>query len=349
MHDGLVMDGIEPVFVVGVPRSGTTLVQLLIAAHPAFSSGPETHFFSYVLEPIDGWRERRLEQQDLATVFGRLSEKPGIELGQEAKESLGALAGDDGVPVSVLLHELMTHVAARSTVPSGLRWVEKTPKHALFVPEILGLFPQARVVHVLRDPKDTTSSFPSFQELESLTDRWEMCIGRAELWNTIVAAMRGLTSDDRVRTVRYEDIIENPLQAVEGIMAFLGTEQRTESLDSFSQHYDDVVTSSEDEHKSLCAVGEIVDRRGIWRTRMSRAEARLVEILCEDLMVPSGYVPDLISGVSPRRKRAILWLERNRIGLCNRLRRLGRGCLHAARRLLSPAYRVLMRLLGRAS
>ena len=64
--------------------------------------------------------------------------------------------------------------------------------------------------------------------------------------------------------------------------------------------------------------GEIIDRRGIWKTRMSLEEARLVETICEPLMVEFGYLPQRASGFAAFAKRLALHFEKKRIAVVSR-------------------------------
>jgi hypothetical protein len=282
------MDKIYPVFVVGHPHSGTTLVQLLIIANPIFSSGPETHFFRYVMKPIRGWRHSKLSQDQLDLVFERLQHKD-IFLPQDTKAAIKEKAGNDGIAPATLLNELMAYFAGQAGTISK-RWLEKTPEHALFIPEILALFPNAKIVNVVRDPRDVVSSLLRFHNLDSDRKRRLFLADRAKRWKRLVSSTTQLTSlQKQILTIRYEDIVENPKISVRKIMHFLRAEYHSQNIDKFSENYDLVVTAQE-EWKTLCATGKIIDRRGVWRTRMSEDDAKVVELMCMHTMKKSGYI-----------------------------------------------------------
>lgn len=319
MRPELTLPDVRPVFVVGHPRSGTTLVQLLLTAHPAFSSGPETHFFVHVLAPFDGWENGTLSPAQLEVAFKRLAGKPGIQLDEAFKATLHKQASGGGIAPAYFLHQLMRYFAQQSGKATAPRWVEKTPRHVQYVPQILTLFPHAQVINIVRDPRDVVSSPPRFYESRSAAYRRQVCVERAESWNAMVGLSKTFEADSRIMTIRYEDIIADAEGSLLRMMQFLGETYRPESLEHFADHYDQVVLPQEELRKSLLAIGEIVDRRGIWKRRMSEREARLVELICEPLMREFGYDLVVCAGLSEQDRQALLRRERAAVALSYRL------------------------------
>jgi hypothetical protein len=173
--------------------------------------------------------------------------------------------------------------------PNG-RWLEKTPRHVNHIPTILRHFPDAQIINIVRDPRDVASSPMRFQELGEGAERRYLVINQGYSWNTMVKAAKNLLPHEpRLMTIRYEDIIINPEAALERLMQFIGEENTGNVLESFGSNYRNVVLEKEDIHKQLCAAGEIVDRRGIWKKRMSPLEAQYIETICAPLMQEYGY------------------------------------------------------------
>src|SRR5438477_3537034 len=134
--------GSNMLFVVGCPRSGTTWVQRLLATHPSIRTGQESDVFDQYIGP----QLRAWEQELDPNASGR----GGVGLGCyfQDRDFRRLLKG-------YLLQLLEPMVG--SLAPGEL-FLEKTPGHVLFVPEIRALLPQARFVHVLRDARDTVAS-----------------------------------------------------------------------------------------------------------------------------------------------------------------------------------------------
>src|SRR5206468_6090806 len=114
-------DGSNLAFVVGCPRSGTTWVQRLLATHPRVRTGQESYFFgSYIGPQLRAWKRH-------AADFGRGAIGPACYFSQE--EFLAIL----GRYAAMLLAPMV------EGLPPGGLFVEKTPQHGLFIPEIVAL------------------------------------------------------------------------------------------------------------------------------------------------------------------------------------------------------------------
>lgn len=287
-----------PIFVVGHPRSGTTLVQLLITATGEAGSAPETHFFTYVMEPFAssvpleylGHSQRGpLNPDPIAQIQNRLAEKPGIVLDAEERTQLAARIKRDPTDPFLVLDSLMQILVER-TGSSG-RWLEKTPRHFFFVDEILRLYPRGRIVYVVRDPRDVVSSPVKFQRLEPGAERWAQGLALAQSWVRSAERAVAARSRDRCWVLRYEDLIRDPIQHLGVLLEFLDIEAGpAKSLEGFADHYGNTVLSQEEVRKGLLAQGELLDRRGIWKQRMTLEEADLVVGLASGLMEDLGYV-----------------------------------------------------------
>ena len=118
-----------PIFIVGCQRSGTTLLRLMLDSHRNISCGPETRFLRE-LEPIIGANWHRISR------FG-FSREYWISKLAEFFDSFQS-----------------EYAAARGKT----RWADKSPLYALILPFIWELFPDAQVIHVIRDVRDVTAS-----------------------------------------------------------------------------------------------------------------------------------------------------------------------------------------------
>jgi hypothetical protein len=179
-----------PIFVVGSPRSGTTLLRLILDSHPRISCGEETHFL-----------------RSMEAVVGRDWE----------------LVRTYGLPRSWWLARIRGFYdefqAAVLAASGKARWAEKDPTYTLLLPFIEELFPEARYVHLLRDGHDVVASF---------RDRWgyrsAARAARTE-WARYVSAARELGSrvgPERYLELRYERLVSAPADEAEGLFAFLG-------------------------------------------------------------------------------------------------------------------------------
>src|SRR5687768_3229239 len=136
------MDLGAPVFVVGLPRSGTTLLAAMLGAHSRLDCGPETHFFSHlqrarsdrILTPRT-WPRRGVELITSIVV----GDTPVHHLFDVSTDELEAFLAARPPSVQVLLESLTAIRAARHR---KARWIEKTPNHLLHVEKIRSLYPE---------------------------------------------------------------------------------------------------------------------------------------------------------------------------------------------------------------
>ena len=179
-----------PIFVIGSPRSGTTLVRLMLDAHPSISCGEETHFL-----------------RDLESVVGRNWELVAT-YGLSREWWIEHLRG--------LYDTFQAAVLARN---GKFRWAEKDPTYTLHLPFIEELFPNALYVHLLRDGHDVVASF---------RDRWgyksAARAARTE-WARYVTAARALGARlpaERFLELRYEQLVTEPEVQGQRLFDFLG-------------------------------------------------------------------------------------------------------------------------------
>lgn len=161
------------VFVVGCPRSGTTLLQSFLAAHPSLVSFPETHLL-YRVRPPGGAASPRAAGDPKAelTRVAALVDHPGAP---PAIDPPGSLAG------TVAAFVAMADAAARRAGAAG--WVEKTPANLYAIDVVERFLPDARLVHIIRDGPSVVASLQrtapgwggSFTP-EQAVEQWLECV-----------------------------------------------------------------------------------------------------------------------------------------------------------------------------
>lgn len=188
-----------PIFVIGSPRSGTTLLRLILDSHPRISCGEETHFL-----------------RDLEAIVGR-------------NWDLVATYGLDREWWLSRIRDLYADFQAEVLGRSGkARWAEKDPTYTLHLAFIEELFPDAVYVHLVRDGHDVVASF---------RDRWgyrsAARAARTE-WARYVRAARALQRrlpDERFLELRYEELVADPETQGQRMFAFLGEDWDASVLD----------------------------------------------------------------------------------------------------------------------
>lgn len=253
----------------GAPRSGTTVLRKLFDRHPEICSGAETKLFvpaAYNLE----WLARSYEipLADLAAMRDRST-------------SQAAFIDD---------------FAARVRTDAGkVRWAEKTPQNIRNLDWITDRFPQASIIHIIRDARDVVCSMRGHPDWRWVDGEWQKVLvprsveWYARRWLADVAAGLAWRGDSRYVEVRYEDLVADPGPALRSICDAIGAGHDAEWLASVGQAEassgaDERQTKRPDYEGALSAASV-----GRWRTDLSADEQAEVERLCGPQLLELGY------------------------------------------------------------
>lgn len=186
-----------PVFVVGMPRSGTTLVESILASHPDVHGAGERFDIGRLVD-----ENTRARGRSFPDWIGDLTAAEWRGLGESYSRALA------------------------ETAPDAARIVDKMPNNFQYLGLIAGILPNARVIHVQRSPMDTcVSCFTHLFENEQLFSYDLEELGRFyrayhELMNHWIRVLPG----DFLMSVRYEDIVHDPEPPVRAMLAHCGLE-----------------------------------------------------------------------------------------------------------------------------
>jgi hypothetical protein len=192
----------DPVFVIGAPRSGLSVVASAIARHELFWTSGETDYL-YKL-----FGQGRLNRMWLDC-------GGGTEHNWLARNGFGRerFAEALGIGFNAFLGERA----------NGLRWVDPTPSHTTMLDELAPMFPGARFVHVMRDGRATVNSMINSR----LPSGWASDFREAcRMWASYTdrAARFGERLSERYLGARYDLLTQDPDRLFSQIFAFLGTD-----------------------------------------------------------------------------------------------------------------------------
>lgn len=195
-HTGAPSVGESPIFIVAFPRSGTTLLELTLDAHPMLRSMDERPFVQNALDDM-------------------------LALGVSYPEELGRLSG---AQLEQLRGGYWERVGRKIRLEGGQRLVDKNPLNILRLPVIRRLFPNARIVFAIRHPCDVLLS--CFMQHFRAPDFALLCAGLATLGTGYRRTMDFWYQQARllepvVREVRYESLVGDFEAEVRGICDFL--------------------------------------------------------------------------------------------------------------------------------
>ncbi|HYQ72176.1 MAG TPA: sulfotransferase [Gammaproteobacteria bacterium] len=197
----------RPIFIVGMPRSGTSLVEQVLASHPQIHGGGEL--------------------DDIA----RLAGKSAVLSGGGGSFPF-ALDDCSGALLDTLAGEYLSHLDALSL--NAKRITDKMPGNYLYLGFIQLLFPHARVVHCVRDPVDTCLScyFQNFGAEHGYSGDL-IKLGRVYRCYEKIMKHWGNVLTIPVYEVKYEDMVNNFESVSRGLVSFCGVEWNTGCLEFY--------------------------------------------------------------------------------------------------------------------
>jgi hypothetical protein len=278
-------------FIVGVARSGTTLLRLMLDAHPEMAIPPETHFIPKLVkaceEPGDA-RERVFElltthrrwpdfQLDAGELRRRLDRTEPFGAGDALRAFYGLYAEQQGKP----------------------RWGDKSPSYVRRMRRVASALPEAHFVHLVRDGRDVALSQV---EVDFGPDE---VTGAAEDWvNGIGKARRQARRLRHYMELRYEDLVADPEPALRRVCEFVelrwdpamlayhegAAERMAEVTRDFERGGGPAIPAAvrAERHTRVAEPPQRV-RAGRWRADMSASDRAAFEAIAGELLAELGY------------------------------------------------------------
>lgn len=247
------------VFVLGPPRSGSTLLHRLLLNHPKIVGFEnETALFSW--HPVHEYRR-----------FRSYVERPAYDAAYAETQSLAGFA-------DALFRNSLD-------LPEGGRFVEKTPNHAKYLAYLLDRFPQARFILTMRDPRDT---FCSGRSAGNIPQAKKPARHIEYFRKTVMPYLAARdTHADRVMLVRYEEFTRRPGEFLSEIMAFIGLDADVEQQLSVDKSGGD----QRSERKPFTRLAQPITPAtvGRWRDEMSAEEQAIFARELGPMLKELGY------------------------------------------------------------
>jgi hypothetical protein len=265
--------GGPPLLILGVRRSGTTLLRVMLDRHSELAVPDETYF-------VPQLADRHLRGIDPDAFLDDVGRVVDWELPLD--ELRARLC--DGMPVGEAIGTVYAVYANEHGKP---RWGDKTPMYMQNLRLLERLFPDALFVHLIRDGRDAALSFLALPR-GIVTETWmhpRTAVDFACQWRTEVAAARrlGRRVGSRYLEVRYEELVDDVESVLQRICTFAGLEYEPAMVD-----YAGNVDVSAKPHQQRLLQPPTTGVRD-WRGQMPAGDVEAFEHVAGDLLRELGY------------------------------------------------------------
>lgn len=212
----------QPIFVLGCPRSGTTLLARLLA-DTIYGSPVETHFITKYYKKLDLYGDLKDKRAFRSLVRDILGERPVMQwnLTVDIDQLYESMAVYDYA-------EIVNRICMlRVEVNGPMSWGDKTPDYLLDVDILYTLFPDSKYIYIVRDGRDVALSLLDREwgpnNVYGCATYWKAC-------NTDHATLKVLRSSGQLYSLRYEDLLLEADRIVPELYRFLGEEENAHDI-----------------------------------------------------------------------------------------------------------------------
>ncbi len=273
----------SPIFIFGVGRSGTTLLQSMLNSHKDIAFTPETHFFlDFIANPKINKliSKKRFNPLENMLINNDYLKKTGLNIKDIAENLLKSNKFSLENFYKTLLIE---YANTRGKLIIG----DKDPKNLECLEYIKDIFPNAFVIHIIRDPRDVILSRTKAEWSKHRMFMTHILAYRAQL-NLGRRNGKNLFGEN-YHEVFYEDLIENPEKELKNICELLDVSYDAEML-NFHEKADEIIQGEEKDWKDNCFKPVLSNNKNKWHKEFTENRICLIEKICRVPFQELGYI-----------------------------------------------------------
>lgn len=265
-----------PIFIVGCSRSGTGLLRNLLRSHPHLAIPGESHFIPRLFQAYGDPRTDR-EARRLAEII----------LGLYWVKRWNVLLTPSLLSSCRNYATIVARIFAEYARQQGKqRWGDKTPDYVTEIPTLLHLFPNAKILHIIRDGRDVALSWMRIRNGP------RNLFTAATYWKARVSAGRNAGATLAPNTyleVRYEALLGDARETMRGVCNFICEPFVEAVLAPTRRSHDPLPTVIGTRAPHVHAPEILSDNREKWKREMSRSDQVLFGSVAGDLLQILGY------------------------------------------------------------
>ncbi len=298
----------QGIWIGGCPRSGTTLLAAMLGNNSNIDTLPECHFkfdLLWMLKQNKDNIEVRQALHQLKQHWQFQHYYDGLEL-----EQVFGIHDTGLMPYADFLLKLYRQYKIKKAQSSQSIWLDHTPENILYGQTLFNLFPQSKMIHIIRDGRAVANSLVKVD--------WgaNTIYHAADCWARSIAAglaVRLKYGEENVYQLHYEDLVLKPEHTLQKISRFLGMSYEESMLVT------DQVPISSVRKQFHQLIGEKTDPNRInhWEKELSSRQIEIFEAQTADLLSLLGYQPRFGTQAKPVSIR-----ERIKLDLQDRINQL---------------------------
>lgn len=270
----------KKLFIVGVGRSGTSLLQAMLDSNSQIHFLPETGFIRRFVAAKD--LDSTAQSGDAKDMLAKLSTDPRLAR-LEFEFSLLDLSQIS--PTHIGQH-IYTRIVAEK-IPAGVQYAgDKDPKCVELIDLLTTIWPNCRIIHLYRDPRDVLVSKKAAQWSRDKSIFFHLVAGHAQFKFASIAEAR--LSEDTFYSICYERMLESPRGILQALCRWLSIPFETSMLE-FNQSAARLVSPDEMQWKGTTVGPLLRSNTNKWRTKLSALEIAATEATCNQAMQRGQY------------------------------------------------------------
>lgn len=236
----------KKIFIVGCPRSGTTLTQAILQQHPDVYTLPETHF----MEDLRIIRKRfrflrvldyyKLRKSKVVNVYHHLLELGNSNSFIDKSDIHKANTFNKAIQ---MVDKVLTHLAKQD---QKAIWIEKSPEHIFYLHMLEKSIKDAKFIHVIRDGRDVMASiYDASSKYQTTWDGYAQIDDCIRLYNQSIKISKQYINSDNHYLLFYDKMVLNTEEEIEKLYQFLGIKHYTHDFSNFNSANTSIVQPME--------------------------------------------------------------------------------------------------------
>ncbi|MEO5571585.1 MAG: sulfotransferase [Bacteroidia bacterium] len=285
----------NPFFIIGNPRSGTSLFRLMLTTHPNIIIPPECHFFLWLEEKYKNWKSSTGTDE----LFNDLMTSRKFETWNLSREEISQELSNARVnSFSDFVKTIYLLYGKKSGKKDILAWGDKNKLWKEKLSVIENYFPSCSYIHIVRDGRDVACSFKNLSnrdinskyapnlsgKIEDIAERWKLNV------NYISEFLNKKRTEQWIE-IRYEDLVARPEEILKKATKFLGVNYNAVMLDYAGTNQFELYEPAEFiQWKEKLKESPDISNVGKYKNELQKQEIEYFENACRNELSQHGYL-----------------------------------------------------------